>query len=225
MLGTVSHDLKGSLTGLDAGLYLMDTGFYRNKPGRIEEGMDLTKLMAERIRKLIYDILYYAKDRDLELEKVAVAEFAADLAANIEHKARGASISLVCDIGPNLGSFEIDPSLLRAAMINILDNAIEACIENSEILVPEIRITVKKVKNEIHFTITDNGSGIQKEKITHLFDLFYSSKGSQGTGIGLFITKKAVQKHGGTISVDSAPNQGTTFQIILPQAPENYDIR
>ena len=224
MLGTVSHDLKGSLTGLDAGLYLMDTGFYRNRPGRIEEGLDLTKLMAERIRKLVFDILYYAKDRDLEREKVVVAEFAADLAANIEHKARGASISLVCDIGPDLGSFEIDPSLLRAALINILDNAIEACIENSEIPVPEIRITVQRIQNEIQFTITDNGSGIKKEKISHLFDLFYSSKGGQGTGIGLFITKKAIQKHGGTISVKSTPNQGTTFQILVPQVPDIFDI-
>ncbi|MCP3950722.1 MAG: PAS domain-containing protein, partial [Desulfobacterales bacterium] len=224
MLGTVSHDLKGSLTGLDAGLYLMDTGFYRNRPGRIEEGLDLTKLMAERIRKLVFDILYYAKDRELEREKVVVAKFAADLAANIEHKARGASIALVCDIGPDLGSFEIDASLLRAALINILDNAIEACIENSKITVPEIRITVQRLQNEIQFKITDNGSGIKTEKISHLFDLFYSSKGSQGTGIGLFITKKAIQKHGGTISVESAPHQGTTFHITLPQTPEKYDI-
>ncbi len=224
MLGTVSHDLKGSLTGLDAGLYLMDTGFYRNKPGRIEEGLDLTRLMAERIRKLVYDILYYAKDRDLEYQKVAVAEFATDLAANIEHKARGASISLVCDLGKNLGSFEIDPSLMRAALMNILDNAIEACIANIEITVPEIRIAVKKVENAIQFTISDNGSGIKQERISHLFDLFYSSKGRQGTGIGLFITKKAIQKHGGTISVDSARDQGTTFNILIPQAPENFDI-
>ena len=222
MLGTISHDLKGSLTGLDAGLYLMDTGFYRNKPGRIEEGLDLTKLMAERIRKLIYDILYYAKDRDLELEKVDVAEFAADLAANIEHRARGASISLVCDIGQNLGSFEIDPSLLRAALTNILDNAIEACIENVDIPVPEIRFGVEKVETAIRFTITDNGGGIKKDKISHLFDLFYSSKGVEGTGIGLFITKKAIQKHGGTISVASAPHQGTTFTVTLPHIPENY---
>lgn len=220
MLGTVSHDLKGSLTGLDAGLYLMETGFYRNKPGRIEEGLDLTKLMADRIRKLIYDILYYAKDRDLDLQKVAVAEFAADLAANIEHKARGASISLVCDIGENLGSFEIDPSLLRAALTNILDNAIEACIENSEIPVPEIRITVERIEKEIRFTITDTGSGIKKEKMSHLFDLFYSSKGRKGTGIGLFITKKAIQKHGGTIHVESAPDQGTTFQVTIPRTYE-----
>ncbi len=224
MLGTVSHDLKGSLTGLDAGLYLIDTGFYRNKPGRIEEGLELTKLMADRIRKLIHDILYYAKDRDLNPEKVAVAEFAADLVANIEHKARGASISLVCDIGNDLGCFEVDPSLLRAALTNILDNAIEACIENTKITVPEIRITVKKLKTGIRFAISDNGSGVKKERVSHLFDLFYSSKGRKGTGIGLFITKKAIQKHGGTISVESTPGKGTAFLITLPQEIERYDI-
>jgi len=224
MLGTVSHDLKGSLTGLDAGLYLMETGFYRNKPGRIEEGLDLTKLMAERIRKLIYDILYYAKDRELERETVDVAAFMADLAANIEHKARSASIDLICDMGTNMGSFEVDPSLLRAALMNILDNAIEACIENTDILVPEIKFKARRKGNEIHFSITDNGSGMKKEAITHLFDLFYSSKGSKGTGIGLFMTKKAIQKHGGTIQVNSDPGQGSCFQITIPQPLDNFDI-
>lgn len=224
MLGTVSHDLKGSLTGLDAGLYLMETGFYRNKPGRIEEGLELTKLMAERIRKLIYDILYYAKDRELEREKIDVAAFIGDLAANIEHKARGASIDLVCDMGLNLGSFEVDPSLLRAALMNILDNAIEACIENTELPVPEIRLKARSRGNDIHISITDNGSGMKKEALTHLFDLFYSSKGSKGTGIGLFMTKKAIQKHGGTINVTSVPGQGSSFQIIIPQLSDNFHI-
>jgi PAS domain S-box-containing protein len=224
MLGTVSHDLKGSLTGLDAGLYLMETGFYRDRPGRIEEGLDLTKLMAERIRKLIYDILYYAKDRELERERIDVTEFVADLIANIEHKARGAGISLVCDINQNMGEFEVDPSLLRAAMTNILDNAIEACIENPHISNPEIKLKAWHSQNEIRFSITDTGSGLQKEAISHLFDLFYSSKGRAGTGIGLFMTKKAVQKHGGTIQVTSEPAKGTRFQIAIPQQTENFEI-
>jgi len=222
MLGTVSHDLKGSLTGLDAGLYLMETGFYRNKPGRIEEGLDLTKLMAERIRKLIYDILYHAKDRELERERIDVAAFMADLAANIEHKVRGASIDLICDMEPNLGSFEVDPSLLRAALMNILDNAIEACIENTDISIPEIQLKTRRRGNEIHFSISDNGSGMNEEAVTHLFDLFYSSKGSKGTGIGLFMTKKAIQKHGGTINVTSVPGQGSCFRITVPQLPDNF---
>ena len=68
MIGTISHSLKGCLTGLDASLYLIETGFYRNKPARIEEGIDVTKLMIDRIRKLVLDILYYSKERELKLE-------------------------------------------------------------------------------------------------------------------------------------------------------------
>ncbi|MEJ2642325.1 MAG: PAS domain-containing protein, partial [Desulfosarcinaceae bacterium] len=81
MLSTISHDLKGSITGLDAGLYLIDTGFYRDKPGRVEEGLDVSRLMLERIRKLMNDILYHAKDRQLNLRSVDLYEFAADVAA------------------------------------------------------------------------------------------------------------------------------------------------
>jgi PAS domain S-box-containing protein len=217
MIGSISHGIKGILTGIDAGLYLIDSGFYKNKPARIEEGLDVTKLMAERMRKLVYDILYYTKERKLEFEKVNVLKFAGEVAANMDIKIRGADIEFECDFEPFLGDFEIDVSLMRSAMINILENAMEACIEDPEDKAHKIIFRVARDMEHIRFDIVDNGPGMSKEGVKKIFKLFYSSKGSRGTGLGLFVTEKIINKHGGTISVQSDPGQGAHFQIRIPK--------
>jgi len=216
MVSTVSHDLKGSLTGLDARLYLIESGFYREKPGRIEEGLDVVKLMVERIRKLVYDILYSAKERELDLEQSGVLQFSGDVAANIDVRIRGAGIEFRCDFKPELGMFKIDVNLLRTALMNILENAIEACIEDTSKDTHFIKFEVARKNNQVLIEIADNGSGIKKGRTKHLFDLFYSSKGGKGTGLGLFITKRVIQKHGGNISVESEPGLWTKFAISIP---------
>ncbi len=218
MIGSISHGIKGILTGVDAGLYLIDSGFYKNKPGRIEEGLDVTKLMAERMRKLVYDILYYTKERKPEFEKVNVLKFAGEVAANMDIKIRGADIEFECDFEPFLGDFEIDVSLLRSALINILENAMEACIEDPEDKAHKITFRVARDMEHIRFDITDNGPGMSREDVKKIFKLFYSSKGSRGTGLGLFVTEKIITKHGGTISVHSDPGHGAHFQIRIPRS-------
>ena len=216
MIGTLSHNLKGCLTGLDAGLYLMDTGFYRDKPGRIEEGLDVTRVMAERIKKLVADILFYAKERPLEPRSVYAMQFAADVAANMEQRIRGANIQFSCSFIPSLLKFEIDTTLVRTALVNLLENAMEACIDDVSDKAHRIGFKVRPKGDSVVFDIDDTGVGMDPAALKNIFTLFYSSKGRKGTGLGLFICRKIIEKHGGRISVDSAPGRGTAFQISLP---------
>lgn len=218
MIGTVSHDLKGCLTGLDAGLYLIDTGFYRDKPGRIEEGLEVCKLMAERIRKLVHDVLFYAKERELEIKNVDVKRFASEVAANVDQRIRGANIDFVVEFEPDLKTVAIDPSLLRSTLVNILENAMEACIEDPAAKTHRITYRVHADQDQVCFDIIDNGSGMEPAQIQNMYDLFYTTKGSKGTGLGLFIANKTIQKHGGRITVDSEPGLGSAFRICLPRS-------
>lgn len=217
MVSTLSHDLKGSLTGLDAGLYLVDSGFYRNIPGRIEEGLDTAKLIVERIRKLVKDILYYAKERDLNPAMVDIMQFAGDVAANVEMKVRGANIRFVTRFSDASVEMEIDADLMRTALYNIIDNAIETCIESSSPIEHHIHFEVRADRENVIFLVTDTGEGMSPKKVESIFDLFYSTKGHGGTGIGLYVTRKIIQKHGGTISVSSEPGKGSRFEIVLPR--------
>jgi PAS domain S-box-containing protein len=217
MLGTLSHSLKGSLTGLDAGLFYIETGFYRDNPGRIEEGLDVSKLMVERIRKMVYNVLYYAKERALQTESISIVHFAGDVAAHVETRIRGAAIQFITDYAPDLGEFEIDTGLVRAALVNILENAMEACLEDTRDRQHRIEFKVRSEGDWVIFDISDDGSGLSEDQRRQMFDLFYSSKGHKGTGLGLFITNKVIQKHGGDISVDSKPGHGVTFHVRLPR--------
>ena len=217
MVGTISHSLRGCLTGLNASLYLIETGFYRNKLAQIEEGLDVTKLMADRIRKLVLDILYYSKERDLEIEDVDVWQFSKEVAIHLETRIKAANIQFITQFPSGSGFLSIDPEKIRAALINILENAMEACIEDTRHRSHWIRFTTKVDENKVHFAISDNGPGMKKEEAAKVFQLFSSTKGNRGTGIGLFVTRKVILKHNGKISVDSSPNEGTTFNITLPR--------
>jgi PAS domain S-box-containing protein len=217
MISTISHSLKSSLTGLDAGLYLIDKGFYRDRPGRIEEGLDVARLMTERIRKLIQDILHYSKDREIQPEMVDAARFASDLAASMVTQIRGANIRFVRKIDPDAGRVEIDAGMMRSALINILDNSVEACLDDASGKEHVIRFSVRQDGNDVGFTISDDGPGMEPELQGNIFKLFWSSKGSRGTGLGLFIARNVVQKHGGSIEAASTPGQGATFTIRIPR--------
>jgi PAS domain S-box-containing protein len=217
MVSTVSHDLKGLLTGLDAGLYQIDKGFYRNQPGRIEQGLDTAKLMVDRIRKMVLDVLFSAKERQLSLQTIDVVQFAGDLVAGIETRIRGANIVFNFDLSRCTGQFKVDVDLLRTALINIFENAMEACLESNQEKDYHIDFKAVSQKKEVILEIKDNGPGMPAEAAEAIFSMFHSSKGHKGTGLGMFITDKVVKKHGGTINVMTQINEGTTFVIRLPR--------
>ena len=106
MVGSVSHGIKGMLTGLDGGVYLLNSGLAKENQEQVQEGLDVVKGMVEKIRKLVLDILFYAKDRDLKRELIDVAGFAEDLAGVIAPKAREAGVAFNRSIDPSLGDFE-----------------------------------------------------------------------------------------------------------------------
>jgi signal transduction histidine kinase len=219
MIGTISHSLRGCLTGLNASLYLIEKGFYRNMPAQIEEGLDVTKLMADRIRKLVLDILYYSKERDLDIEEVDIWQFAKEVAILVGTRIKAADIEFITDFPYDSGHAAMDPEVIRAGLINILENAMEACIADTRKKKHKIHFSTRVDQGNVYFEISDNGPGIEKDQAGKIFRLFCSTKGKRGTGIGLFVTRKAILKHGGTITVDSSPDEGANFRITLPRKP------
>jgi PAS domain S-box-containing protein len=217
LIGSISHGIKGLLTGLDGGMYLVESGFSRENREQVKEGWDIIKLMAGRIRGMVLDILYYAKHRDLKWEQVDVLSFANDVAATIEPKIQTQNIEFIRDFDDSTGEFEVDPGIVRSSIINILENAIDACMEDKSGRYHKITFGVKQVKNHIVFDIFDNGTGMNDETKGKLFTLFFSSKGTRGTGLGLFISNRIIQQHGGVITVETELGKGSHFSIILPK--------
>jgi signal transduction histidine kinase len=113
----------------------------------------------------------------------------------------------------------VDADYLQAALINILDNAVDACLKNNSDAEHRIDFSVSDDDGEILFHIADNGIGMDEETCRSIFDLFYSTKGRKGTGLGLFIANRVVGQHEGTITVASTVGEGTEFKVAIPKSP------
>jgi PAS domain S-box-containing protein len=216
MIGSVSHGIKGLLTGLDGGMYDLDSGFAKKDLARIKQGWDTMRLMVARIRNLVLDILFYAKEKDLKWERVDILEFARDIAGMIQPKIERHAIALRCDFDSQLKNLDVDTGFLRATLINILENAIEACINDPDTTKAHaIDFRIFPDQDHIVFEISDNGIGMDEEIKAKIFTPFYISQKQSGTGLGLFIASQILEKNNGRITVSSQPGQGSLFSIRL----------
>ncbi|MFZ2040093.1 MAG: ATP-binding protein, partial [Desulfobacterales bacterium] len=113
---------------------------------------------------------------------------------------------------------EADPNWLQAALVNFLENAVEACIHDRNQSDYEVWFQARPDgPDRICFEVIDNGMGMDRETQEKMFTLFFSSKGSKGTGLGMFIANHVITQHGGSIRVTSSPGQGSRFLILLPR--------
>ena len=216
-ISSISHGIKGLLTGLDGGMYLLETGLNEDKPERVQEGWENLKTIVGRIRKLVHNILFFAKERELKRDRVDVSSFVEDVASTVEPKIKAEGIEFVRDFDTLPEEIEIDPGVVRLALINILDNALDACGEDDARKDHKIVFSVKGDDHQIRFEIKDTGIGMDQETRENLFTLFFSSKGNKCTGLGLFIADKIIDQHGGKISVESKHGRGSNFKITIPK--------
>jgi len=225
MIGSISHGIKGLLTGLDGGMYLLNLGFAKDNKNQIKEGWDIVKRRVAEIRKMVMDILFYAKQRELKLKRVDLLNFVEEVAKELEPKMKSQKIKFVKDFHSDLGDFMVDEAYVHSALINIIENAQDACIQNKTKKSHKIEFGVRKRRDKIIFEISDNGIGMDSETQKKLFTPFFSTKESKGTGLGLFISNAIIEQHGGEIMVNSTPGQGTSFRIRFPKTiPEAANV-
>jgi len=146
-----------------------------------------------------------------------------DVVQLVEPKMAGHPLQSRWEFDPSVGTAWIDRNALRTALLAILENAVEACLEDSAKPKHTIRFSARRQGEEILFEVEDDGIGMDPEVLDHIFSLFYSSKGKRGTGLGLFIARKIVQQHRGTIHVRSEKGKGTTFVITIPAGRTRED--
>lgn len=214
-ISSVSHSLKQVLTGFDGGAYLMESGLTNKNFDRITEGWSMIKDKLFQARTMILEILQHSKKRPLEKKEISIKEFARNVCRNIQALADQHHIELILMVGENATTAFMDKNVMFNALTAILENAVDA-VKPISGRTGQIRFSVEQSGSEVIFKIRDNGKGIAKDKLEKIFDLFYSEKGAQGTGLGLFIAARSVEQHNGTIRVDSKEDSFTEFTITLP---------
>ncbi len=229
MIGSMSHGVKGMLTALDGGIYQLETGLEKNDKERTQRAFGQVKQMTGRIRKMVLEILYYAKSRELRYQSTDMVEMADKVVGDAMAIASKNGVRLEANISPSLGFVDVDPTWLQAALVNFVENAIDACTYDRSKDDHIVKVDAfETASDRICFIIQDNGMGMDQETREKMFTLFFTSKGSQGTGLGLFIANRVIRQHGGSINVESEIRKGSRFQICLPRSqsdpPKRVDI-
>lgn len=215
LVGSVSHGIKGLLTGLDGGMYLVNSGIEKHRTERIEEGWKMIRRNVQQIRSVVLDLLYAAKEREPLWECADLRDIVGAAVEVVRPRGDSLGIPISQDL-EDVGSCEVEPKSLQAMLVNLLENALDACRVDGRKSAHEVRVALKKEAGHGVLLVEDNGIGMDRETRERIFTLFFSSKGSEGTGLGLYIANKVVEKHGGRIQVDSEAGKGTRFLVRLP---------
>jgi signal transduction histidine kinase len=209
----VAHCVKNMLNGLDGGLYVLESDIeevYGKTPKR---GFEMLGRNIDRLKDLVQDMLTYSKERQPEYSLVNLNDLIDSVVELTVVKARERNVALSFVPDPEIGDIILDHTGIYRCVLNLVSNAIDACETGGEAVTVSTRTSDSKYAV---IAVQDQGSGMDQETLESIFQLFFSRKGSKGTGLGLPVTQKIIQEHGGRIEVDSLPGRGSTFTVFLP---------
>jgi histidine kinase len=211
----MSHSIKNILCGLEGGVYVLDSGLQRGKEDRVRAGWEMVKNNVAKVSELVKGILYASKEREPEYKECDPGRLLTEVCDLYEATAGGEGIQIVREFEKEMGNCLLDPAGIHSALSNLISNAVEAC-RASDVAGHRITVSGRFEGGVLLMEVTDDGYGMPKEVKRKLFNRFYSTKGSKGTGLGLVITRKVIEEHGGAIRVESEPDRGTSFFIEIP---------
>ncbi len=214
----LAHCVKNILNSIQAGAYVVDMGISKEQPESVSKGWDIVKRNNKLMSELLMDLMTYSKERKPIREPTDVNEVCRTICRMMEAKAQSAGAELRHEAAPDVPKAHLDPIGIQRCLTNLVTNAIDAMTKDNGLVLLATRWLSEPGLIEI--SVADNGSGISDEAQARIFDLFFSTKGSKGTGLGLAVTRKIIEEHGGTIRVHSTPGQGTEFVISLPPSRE-----
>jgi len=219
LAAAIAHEIRNPLNYINLTLDHLRSSFAPSdlaKKATFVKLTDQLKTEVARINRHISDFLKYSRPSKLEFQNVDLRTEAEDALRLIEVRADECGIETKIIQDEALPVVMADRDSLRSVFTNLVINAVEAIDGEGG----SISITLSNTDpNSVKVEITDSGCGIAAGDISKVFEPYFSTKDT-GTGLGLAIVKKAVDDHGGTISVASKEGSGTTFTIILP-AKEN----
>jgi len=213
----LSHAIKNISGGLSGGSFVLEQGLELDNREYLLDGWQMLKKNIDKITALSVDLLDYAKADRLHYRDCDPNGPMDEVAELMKEKAAGLKVVLKIDRDESLASIICDPDAIHRCLLNLVTNALEACTEKLDSPeTREVRLQSRAVaEGGVEYRVTDNCGGIPPAHQEKLFNPFFSTKGRTGTGIGLMLTKKIVDKHGGEIGVQSTADK-TDFTIRLP---------
>jgi len=210
----LGHCIKNILNGMEGGSFILEKGLDKDEQNTVRKGWDILKRNSSRLKDLVLDMLAYSKPREPVYEKTEGNLVPAEVVEFLGERAAAKGVTLAFEPDGTLGEVMIDSKAIYRVLLNFVTNAIDACpAEKGRVTV---RTALPPGGRRFQIVVEDNGSGIGPEDLAKLGRAFFSTKGSQGTGLGLSVSYKIVQEHKGSVSVASRVGEGTSFTVTLP---------
>jgi signal transduction histidine kinase len=209
--------------GLEGGIFVVNTGFETDDRATVVEGWEMVERNVANVSRIVKDLLYCSKERVPRFEdNVALDEIVREAYASFKARAAAEGIELQLEANGEVRG-RYDREALLNLVTNLIANAVDACRFDPDQEKREHRVTLRcqcpEHANETVLEVEDTGMGIPDDAGHKVFENFFSTKGTEGTGLGLLVVQKIAEEHGGAVTFSSQLGKGTTFRVVLPRNP------
>ena len=218
LAGGLAHEIKNPLSTISVNLQLMKEDWEGSDSPRERPTLKRIQVLTQEIRRLeeiLNDFLTFARGFSLKMEEENINQIVGDLVLFLEPEAQRLGIELRSFPDPALPRIRVDAKYIKLALMNIVQNALQALGGRSGI--KEVLIRTMKLENGVEIVVTDTGPGILEEHRDKIFQVYFSTR-RDGTGLGLPTVRRIIEEHDGTITFQSEVGKGTSFRIFLPLA-------
>ncbi len=216
-----AHRIKNLLMGLEGGIFVVNTGFETRDEATIAEGWEMVERNVGTVSRVVKDLLYCSKEREPRFaEDVNPGAVVREVHELFRARAQAEGIELRAETN-TVSPGRFDREALQNLVTNLVANAIDACRFDPSPDKHEHCVTLRCFSTdagEAVIEVEDNGVGIPDDAEHKVFENFFSTKGTEGTGLGLLVVQKVAEEHGGSVSYVSNPGRGTCFRVVLPGA-------
>jgi signal transduction histidine kinase len=214
----LSHTIKNIAGALKGGIYVLGRGIEDDNREYLQRGWEMVRGNVDKIKNLSLDLLNFGRGEELQMVPADPLAPVHEVLALLQAKADEKNIALRSELAATLPPCRFDPEAIYLCLLNLIQNALEAFDEESARAAGR-EVVVRAFQPPgwaAGYAVSDNGPGMDNDTRERLFKGFFSTKGTRGTGIGLTMTKRIVERHQGTIEVLSNRGSGTRFTICLP---------
>ena len=214
-IATLSHHIKNILQGIRGGSYLVDMGLENEDLPVLRKGWDIVRRNQDKISSLVMDMLTFSKERDPDPVATDLVALIDEIVETVHQRAAESGATIHWRRPADLPLLLFDQTGMSRAVLNVVTNALDA-VEGREQATVTISAAVDRAADLVRVTVSDNGAGMEPETLSDIFNLFVSTKGSKGTGLGLTVSRKILREHGGDIHASSRLGEGSTFVLEFP---------